>query len=83
VRWLAVVRNLESSRLELITPSSDFDPDDPRYERVVNIIPLAKEPDPERVDFGFHELGYNCVCHPKISSSTSGQTIISHRAAVN
>lgn len=81
--WLVVVKNLESGNLEIITPSTDFDPDDPRYERIVNIIPFKKEPDPQRLDFGVHTLCEACACHPKISESASDQTIISHRAAVN
>jgi hypothetical protein len=81
--WLVVVKNLDTKRLEIITPSTDFDPDDPRYERVVNIIPFEKEPTLERLSFGVHDLCEVCACHPKISQSTSGQTIISHRAAVN
>jgi hypothetical protein len=81
--WIVVVKNRETGRLELVTPSSEFDPEDPRYDPEINVVPFKVEPDPKRLDFGFHELAYNCVCHPKISSSTSGQTIISHRAAVN
>ena len=83
MRWLVVVKNVESGNLEIITPTTNFDPDDPRYENVVHIVPFKEEPNPARLDFGFHELAYNCACHPKISGSTSGQTIISHRAAVN
>ena len=81
--WLVVVKNIESGGLEIITPDMEFDPDNPRYDNVAHIIPYKEEPDPQRLDFGFHDLAYNCVCHPKISGSTSGQTIISHRAAVN
>lgn len=83
MRWLVVIKNLVSGNLEIITPSTDFDPDDPRYERVVNIIPFKEEPDPQRLNFGVHNLDYDCACHPKLSESTSGQTIISHRATVN
>jgi hypothetical protein len=81
--WLVVVKNIASGNLEIITPSTDFDPDNPRYERVVNIIPFKEEPDPHRLDFGVHTLCEACACHPKISQSTSDQTVISHRAAVN
>jgi hypothetical protein len=50
---------------------------------VVNIIPFKEEPDPHRLDFGVHTLCEACACHPKLTGSTSGQTIVSHRAAVN
>ena len=83
MRWLVVVKNLDTDHLEIITPSTDFDPDDPRYERVVNIIPFKEEPDIQRLNFGFHNLGDDCACHPKISYSTSDQKVIAHRAAVN
>lgn len=83
MRWLVVVKNLETGHLEIITPSTDFDPDDPRYERVVNIVPFKEEPNLERLTFGVHNLNLDCACHPKISESISGQTVISHRAVVN
>ena len=81
--WIVVVKNLESNRLELVTPSSDFDPEDPRYDREVNIIPFKEEPDPMRLDFGVHELRDGCACHPKITYSQFEQKVISHTAAVN
>jgi hypothetical protein len=83
MRWLVVVKNLVSGNLEIITPQTDFDPEDPRYEKVVNIIPFAYEPDPQRLDFGVHDLSEACACHPKISDSICDQRVIAHRAVVN
>jgi hypothetical protein len=83
MRWLVVVKNIESSRLEIVTPTTDFDPEDPRYDNVVHIVPFKEEPDPQRLDFGVHNLGLDCACRPKITESWAGQKIISHRAAVN
>jgi hypothetical protein len=81
--WLVVVRNVESGRLEIITPDMEFDCDDPRYDKTVHIIPFKTEPDPQRLNFGVHNLGEDCVCRPKITDSWAGQRIISHRAVVN
>ena len=84
MRWLVVVKNIESDRLEIITPSTDFDPEDPRYDRVAHIVPFKEEPDPQRLNFGFHDLKRDCACHPKITEVYSqDRTIITHRSAVN
>ena len=40
MRWLVVVKNVESGALEIITPSTDFDPYDPRYDNVAHIVPF-------------------------------------------
>jgi hypothetical protein len=83
MRCLAVVKNIERGELEIITPTTDFDPDDTRYDRVVLIVPFKEEPNPQRLNFGVHTLSDDCACHPKVSGSTSGQTIISHKAVVH
>jgi hypothetical protein len=83
MRWLVVVRNIESGRLEIITPTTDFDPEDPRYDRVVHIVPFKEEPDPQRLNFGVHNLSDDCACHPKVTYSWAEQRIISHESAVN
>jgi hypothetical protein len=83
MRWLMVVRNLESNRLEIIGPDTEIDFDDPRYEKVVNIVPFEKEPTSLMIDFGVHDLCEMCACHPKITKSDFGDIIISHKAAVN
>lgn len=81
--WLIFVRNVESNRLEIVTPTSDFDPEDPHYDREVNIVPFEEEPDPQRLDFGVHDLHELCACHPKITYSAFEQKVISHTAAAN
>lgn len=81
--WLVIVKNVESGRLELVTPAAEFDCDDPRYDKTVHIVPFKTEPDPQRLNLGVHNLGEDCVCRPKITNTWAGQRIISHRAAVN
>ena len=81
--WFIVVRNIESNRLELVGPESNFDFDDPRYDNVSHIVPFSKEPDPQRLDFGVHELHDACACHPKLTEFSTGERIYSHSAAVN
>jgi hypothetical protein len=82
--WFIIVRNIESNRLELVGPESDCDLEDPRYDRVAHIIPFKEEPDPQRLNFGVHNLGRDCACHPKITEVYSqDRTIITHKAAVN
>ena len=84
MRWLVVVRNVESNRLEIITPSTDLDAELPRYDNVVHIVPFKEEPDPQRLDFGVHELHDGCACHPKITrTEMTEQIVITHRPAVN
>jgi len=83
IRWLVVVKNIESGRLEIVTPTTYFDPEDPRYDRAVHIVPLKEEPDPQQLNFGVHNLSDDCACRPKITNSWAGQKIISHRATVN
>ena len=83
MRWLVVVKNIETGNLEIITPDTNFDPDDPRYDDVVHILPFEKEPDPQRLSFGVHDLLDTCACHPKVQNQCGQQTIITHRATVN
>jgi hypothetical protein len=80
---MVVVKNIESGRLEIITPTTEVDPGDPRYDSMVHIIPFKEEPDPQRLSFGVHEFVRNCCCHPKIEDRCGGRTIISHSAMVN
>ena len=81
--WVIIVKNIESGHLEIITPDSQFDADDPRYDKVVHIVPFKEEPDPQRMNFGVHELVKNCVCHPKVTELYAGQKVVSHSAMVN
>jgi hypothetical protein len=81
--WFIVVRNIESNRLELVGPNSDFDPEDSRYDNWVHIVPFKTEPDPLHLDFGVHELHDACACHPKLTEMPCGQRIYSHTAVVN
>jgi hypothetical protein len=83
MRWLVVIKNIESGRLEIITPTTKFDHDAPHYDNTVHIVPFKEEPDPQRLSFGVHELAYNCACHPKIQEQCGSQTIITHRVEVN
>jgi hypothetical protein len=83
MRWLVVVKNIESGNLEIIAPTTEFDPDDPRYDKVVHIVPFKEEPDPQRLHFGIHNLGDDCACHPTIRKQCGGPTIISHKERVN
>jgi len=83
MRWLVVAKNLDNGRLEIITPDMEFDDSSPNYDNTVHIIPFKEEPNPQHLDFGVHELVKNCVCHPKITESWVGQSIITHSAKVN
>ena len=84
MRWLVVVRNIETGMLEIVTPSTDTDACVGRYDNVVHIIPFKEEPDPLRLDFGVHDLHDACACHPKVTHrELTDQTVITHRAAVN
>ena len=84
MRWLVVVRNIDTGRMEIITPDTDLDACTSRYDDVVHILPFKTEPDPQRLDFGIHELHDACACHPKITKrELTDQTVIKHQAAVN
>jgi hypothetical protein len=84
MRWLVVVKNIESGNLEIVTPTTDFDANDPRYEKAAHIIPFKEEPNPARLDFGVHDLVRDCACHPKITEVyMTDRIIITHQAAVN
>jgi 5-methylcytosine-specific restriction endonuclease McrA len=84
IRWAVCIKNLEVGKMQLITPDMSVDPDDPRWDREVHIVPVTENPEkPSNLDFGVHDFVRNCACHPKIEKQRFGRTIISHQEAVN
>lgn len=84
IRWAVCIKNLEVGKMQLITPDMSVDPDDPRWDQEVHIVPVTENPEkPLSLDFGVHDFVRNCACHPKIEKQRFGRTIISHQEAVN
>ena len=83
-RWALCMKNLETGKMQLITPDMSVDPDDPRWDQEIHIVPVTENPEkPLNLDFGVHDFVRNCACHPKIEKQRFGRTIIRHQEAVN
>lgn len=83
MRWAITMKNLEAGKWQLITPDMDIDPEDPRYDKDMHIVPIVEDPNnPTYLSFGIHALVRDCPCHPRIEEGLY-RNRIKHRAAMN
>jgi hypothetical protein len=75
--WAIALRETESQRVMLWDGQQKIDPDDPRFEQEVHIVPFTEEDD-EWMTFGLHDFTRECCCKPRVETQVNDRDKIIH-----